>query len=473
MNQMSLCIVHKSNILAPCKTAHQGDMLSDDFNTVILRTIGYYAAHTLNHFNMHTNNTTIGYHDNSPNLKTIGWPGYICTLGKTHDYNTFGSIVIKYPYRKSVSGRKNKLLAGAAQIQRHNMKERNTPVFDVTDGPAGHKYVAYSDFINQYKQDPTRSLEYAYMNFDVSLERIQEVMDLVRSYCKENSIIYTAFSKSMYAYTDDFYFNCGYGDEQNTSVYQLEIVGDETKFNHIFDYLRKKELKFKKIESLIKWFYMDANGICNKTIRFEKNPNKIRDIYYPFIEGGAVAYMRKFLKSDASVLVMIGDPGTGKTSLVRDFLYRNKLQANLTFDERVIGTDDFFVTFLTDKAADVLVMEDADTLIGGRIKERNMHMDKFLNISDGLVPHKGKKMIFTTNLSSVDYIDPALIRPGRCFGVLNFRKLTLEEANIIRNTINKPPIHKKAEKDKYTLADAFCEIHSNIEQTKKQKIGII
>jgi ATP-dependent 26S proteasome regulatory subunit len=47
-------------------------------------------------------------------------------------------------------------------------------------------------------------------------------------------------------------------------------------------------------------------------------------------------------------------------------------------------------------------------------------MHRFLNVGDGLVTTKGKKLIFSTNLPSIRDVDSALVRPGRCFDILNF-----------------------------------------------------
>jgi len=351
------------------------------------------------------------------------------------------------------------------------MFKLETPaVFDVTDGPSGIKYVAFYEFLQNYYKTG-RNADFAYMNFQKDNSTVQSITALIKQYCEEKQIKFFAFSRTVFGVSEDIFFNCGYGDEENTSVYQVEITGDKARFQEIFDFLKHKEWKFKKRESTIDWFFRDGSGgLSAKTIRFDKNPNRVKDIYYPFVNGGVTKYMKGFLKSDASILVMIGTPGTGKTSLVRDFAFRNKLKTFMTFDEAVIQLDDFFVKFMTDKSADLLVMEDADVLISSRSEDNNRQMAKFLNISDGLISHQGKKMIFTTNLSNVDRIDPALIRPGRCYGVLNFRQLTLPEVNIIRENIGKEPFHIDK---KYTLTDAFNEIHSNIDQTKKIKIGLI
>ncbi|MEA2018008.1 MAG: hypothetical protein U9N59_06135, partial [Campylobacterota bacterium] len=49
-------------------------------------------------------------------------------------------------------------------------------------------------------------------------------------------------------------------------------------------------------------------------------------------------------------------------------------------------------------------------------------LNKFLSITDGLIS-KYKKIIITTNIESPNQLQPALIRPGRCFDVLNFRNI--------------------------------------------------
>jgi ATP-dependent 26S proteasome regulatory subunit len=77
-----------------------------------------------------------------------------------------------------------------------------------------------------------------------------------------------------------------------------------------------------------------------------------------------------------------------------------------------------------------------------------------LNVGDGLITVKGKKLVFSTNLPSVNDVDPALIRPGRCFDIVSFRNYTKKEAKALAKKLN---IDLKADKEEYSLAEIFHE----------------
>jgi ATP-dependent 26S proteasome regulatory subunit len=62
-------------------------------------------------------------------------------------------------------------------------------------------------------------------------------------------------------------------------------------------------------------------------------------------------------------------------------------------------------------------------------------MHRFLNVGDGLVTTKGKKMIFSTNLPSIRDIDSALVRPGRCFDIVTFAPLEVSEAQALADAL--------------------------------------
>jgi hypothetical protein len=200
----------------------------------------------------------------------------------------------------------------------------------------------------------------------------------------------------------------------------------------------------------IAWHYWKSRGIEQR--EFEVNePLPIYNEFYPCIPEGIDAYFERYLKSRASIMLMIGDPGTGKTSLLRYLIWKNKLRANVTFDEDVMKSEEYFLDYASGTDQDLMVIEDADLLLSSRDSDQNKLMAKLLNLSEGLVSLDGKKMIFTTNLTNMNKIDPALVRPGRCFDVLRFRSLTADEAEKAAKVAGVTLEKKKA----MTLAELF------------------
>jgi ATP-dependent 26S proteasome regulatory subunit len=101
---------------------------------------------------------------------------------------------------------------------------------------------------------------------------------------------------------------------------------------------------------------------------------------------------------------------------------------------------------------DIMIIEDADTILMSREDNGNKLMSRFLNVADGLIKLPNKKLIFTTNISDFTKVDPALLRPGRCFGVMHTRLMNLVEAQAAAKAANMPiPMEKR----EYSLAEIF------------------
>lgn len=190
---------------------------------------------------------------------------------------------------------------------------------------------------------------------------------------------------------------------------------------------------------------------------------------YPWLDKPLVEYYEEFQNSSANILLLIGPPGTGKTSFLRGMLNHLNISALVTYDENLLHKDGFFANYLQADSYKALVMEDADTMIGNR-SDGNGMMNKFLNLGDGLVSIAQKKMIFTTNLPTVKDIDPALIRPGRCFDTLHFRQLTEDEAIKLAKKLEKD--FKPDGRKEYSIADVFCR-PSTTHAPKARRVGFI
>jgi len=216
----------------------------------------------------------------------------------------------------------------------------------------------------------------------------------------------------------------------------------------------------------VNWYY-----IKDKSIHFDQFPLKYDnppiDEMYPFIETSMNEYFDSYMNSSASILLLIGPPGTGKTTFLRGLLSYVGKDAMMTYDEHLLKDDDFFIQFIKNYSS-FLIIEDADTMIRPR-DEGNTLVSRFLNLSDGIMDINRKKIIFTTNLDSMDKIDPALTREGRCFDVLHFRHLHYEEAMKLANKcdIEFDPPSRTGE---YAISEIFNKKRNN---TPKQRVGFI
>ncbi len=249
-------------------------------------------------------------------------------------------------------------------------------------------------------------------------------------------------SKSSQIFSDDFFVSIyKHGENYNVSAQGTkEFIEDFSKFFN----------RFGKLPS-VSYHYMNNGRIETKLVYLaDKQPAP--DEHYPYLKKGVAAYLDGFIKDRSMILMLQGPPGTGKTSLIRHFITKNNLKAKVTFDEQVMKSDKFFLDFITDDDEDVLVIEDADEIILSRESFANKVVSKILNFADGVAQVKNKKIIFSTNLDNASKIDQAILRPGRCYEYTEFRKLTMDEANVIRKNHGMKPYTKESY---YSIAEIF------------------
>jgi len=240
----------------------------------------------------------------------------------------------------------------------------------------------------------------------------------------------------------------------NTHV-SIELVGDEMFIDKL---VKQFSEKFTFVTNQIEWIYAGDGSSMEVPLQHDRMP---LDEMYPFLGDQKLAdYYDNFMESNASILLLIGPPGTGKTTFIRGFLQHTNSSAIVTYDAAILEKDYVFANFIEgDKS--VMVMEDADMFLKSR-KESNGMMHKFLNVGDGLVTTRGKKMVFSTNLPSIKDVDEALVRPGRCYDIVYFGEMSQEDAEKLAN---KCDITLNEKRNKWTVAEIFSQ-KSNAEEAR-------
>ena len=252
--------------------------------------------------------------------------------------------------------------------------------------------------------------------------------------------------------------------EINSSSVIVNLHGNRDFVDHWYN---RTINAYEEVHNVIEWLYSNDGQSIEVPLRGDRLPV---DEMYPWLEGETLAdYYERFMHSEASILLLIGPPGTGKTTFIRGLLQHTKQSAIVTYDATILAKDFLFAQFI-EGDRNVMVIEDADNFLGNR-SDGNGLMHKFLNVGDGLVTTKNKKLIFSTNLPSIKDIDPALIRPGRCFDIVNFDPLSYDQATKLAEKIG--VVFDKTNDGQYSIAEIFNKQSHAAKAPRKRTMGFV
>lgn len=170
---------------------------------------------------------------------------------------------------------------------------------------------------------------------------------------------------------------------------------------------------------------------------------------------------------DSGVVVLHGDPGTGKTSYIRNLIYKtdNKF---LFFDKSIFQhmSEASLIELLINRRNSVIILEDCEDLLTNRTGFGSC-MGTILNLTDGILGDSMKfKFICTFNANIVD-IDPAILRKGRMRLKYEFKKLTGKKARALGEKLGIKNVPEK----EMPLCDVYNYLIDNGNSKKESKVG--
>lgn len=148
-----------------------------------------------------------------------------------------------------------------------------------------------------------------------------------------------------------------------------------------------------------------------------------------FIEVHKTIIKRLKTKNDKGLLLLHGDPGTGKSSYIKYLI--SQVKKNVIFlPSNIAGaiTDPSLMNVLIENPNSIFVIEDAENIITDRDLSGNSAVTALLNLTDGLLSDCLNIQIICTFNNDISKVDRALLRKGRLIAKYEFCKLTKEKA---------------------------------------------
>lgn len=175
-------------------------------------------------------------------------------------------------------------------------------------------------------------------------------------------------------------------------------------------------------------------------------------------------------KSEAGLILLHGEPGTGKTSYIKNLICKFQEKVFIFIQNEFVQDllKPEFISFLLKHRDAVLIIEDAEKVIISREhSSEGSVVSTILQLTDGLFSDYLNIKIICTFNTGIDKVDKALVRKGRLIAKYEFKPLTAEKTAKLLQSLG-----YEAKEKVMTLADIFKLKHKDFNgEEKKAKIG--
>ena len=175
--------------------------------------------------------------------------------------------------------------------------------------------------------------------------------------------------------------------------------------------------------------------------------------------------------NDKGIILLHGDPGTGKTSYIKHLttLVKDKDILFIPPSMAEMLSEPTIIPFLMDHKNSILIIEDAERVISDREGNGSpAGVSNILNLTDGILGDCLNIQVIATFNMKREKIDQALLRKGRLIAEHKFEKLSAEETNKLLKHLEKDQVAEEG----MVLADIYnidTEVYKT--STKGNKIG--
>jgi broad-specificity NMP kinase len=272
------------------------------------------------------------------------------------------------------------------------------------------------------------------------------------------------FSKDIFMYLD--------GEDKAVIYYNPKDENDENSLFYSLIGVLKTYRRPKVTKNKIYIVYRTSHGFDKKGFDVKKtNVNLLENYNDGFVQMSEEIITGLNKKNKTNLVILSGEPGTGKTTFVRHLT--SKVKKNIIFispDMVDSITDPGFIPFLMSNNDSILIIEDAEPALEKRNNGgRSSAVSNVLNLTDGLLSDCLKISIVATFNTDKKTLDEALLRKGRLLMNYKFDKLDIAKSKALLEKLG----HKDIEvTEPMTLADIyFYGTDNNVKYDKPQKIG--